>query len=273
MVNRNYAIGTSREWSEWVTPIENKDNVTFESAIAYLPTDKSIGDLYTCTLEIEFDGVTVGSGGPFRFLTQGKVDGQWGYTIISIWRNVISNMTTPPQNGVYRYTSTVAISEETVNRNSFGLGFRADYWGSGRYRYRMIKVEKGAVATNYIMAPEDGLDLAFTVSSYIISAKAGYDVVTVTFESNVPYQKFECRATKEGAVYGPGIGVLVASFSYTPAETSRTFEIYDDYLTAGDGNYRISLYAETGYGNLFIPVGAERFITKDGYTFLHKGDG
>lgn len=86
--------------------------------------------------------------------------------------------------------------------------------------------------------------LTFTVSGHRISAKAGFDSVSVSFRSSEAYSKFECRATKAGASHGVGIGVLVASFSATPANTSRTFEVYDDFLTKGDGDYRVDLYAQ-----------------------------
>lgn len=111
--------------------------------------------------------------------------------------------------------------------------------------------------------------LTFTVSASKISAVSGYDVVTVTFSSDVAYKSFECRATKEGASYGEGIGTLIATFSSTPAQTNRTFEIYDEHLTSGDGNYRISLYAETDYGDIFIPLGSTMLITVDDKTFIH----
>lgn len=114
----------------------------------------------------------------------------------------------------------------------------------------------------------DESKLTFSVSANKISSKPGYNVVFVRFSSNVPYRTFECRATKEGDSYGPGIGKLIAAFSYTPAQIERAFEIYDEYLTAGDGNYRISLYAETEDGNIFIPSGFTMLITSDGEIFI-----
>lgn len=91
-------------------------------------------------------------------------------------------------------------------------------------------------------------NLTFTASKNKISAASGHDSVTVTFSSDIQYTSFECRATKSGEAWGVGIGSLVASFSTTPAGTTRTFEIYDDYLTSGDGKYRISLFAMSADG-------------------------
>lgn len=90
--------------------------------------------------------------------------------------------------------------------------------------------------------------LTFTVSGRKLSAKSGFDAVSVSFISSVAYSQFECRATKSGAAHGVGIGTLVASFSTTPANTARTFEVYDDFLTHGDGDYRVDLYAKSTDG-------------------------
>ena len=115
--------------------------------------------------------------------------------------------------------------------------------------------------------------LTFSVSRTEISAAPGFNSATVTFSSNLPYTQFQCRATKAGEAYGVDVGTLVASFSYTPAGTQRTFEIYDEFLLQGDGDYRISLFAlgEDGAWNdnhLFLPSGASGLLTSDGKQFL-----
>lgn len=86
--------------------------------------------------------------------------------------------------------------------------------------------------------------LTFSTTGSRISSIQGYDHVTVTFTADGAYKAFECRATKSGSSWGVGIGTLIASFSQTPANTSRSFDIYDDYLVNGDGEYRISLFAQ-----------------------------
>lgn len=116
-------------------------------------------------------------------------------------------------------------------------------------------------------------NLTFSATGTILSGNRGYDSISVTFSSDIDYIAFECRATKEGSAYGRGVGTLIASFSTTPAKTNRTFEIYDEYLTAGDGAYRISLYAQGIDGSWndnvgFIPSGSTGLITSDGKTFL-----
>jgi hypothetical protein len=82
----------------------------------------------------------------------------------------------------------------------------------------------------------------------------------VTFTANGPYKSFECRATKSGESWGVGIGTLIASFSQTPANTSRSFDIYDDYLVNGDGEYRISLFAQGTDGSWYTLTPLFEFI-------------
>lgn len=115
--------------------------------------------------------------------------------------------------------------------------------------------------------------LTFSITGNKISAVSGYDHIVVTFSSDIAYTQFECRATKAGENYGRGIGRLVSSFSYTPAETTRTFEVYDTDLVNGEGEYRISLYAQSEDGGwndnwAFIPSGSTGMQTSDGKKFL-----
>ena len=117
-------------------------------------------------------------------------------------------------------------------------------------------------------------ELTFSISGTKVSDEPGFDHIIVNFQSDIPYQRFECRATKIGDDYGVGKGALVASFSTTPANTQRTFEVYDDYLVHGDGEYRISLFAQGMDGSWndnhgFIPSGqTETMLMADGLEFL-----
>jgi hypothetical protein len=117
-------------------------------------------------------------------------------------------------------------------------------------------------------------ELTFSITGNKISAVSGYDSITVTFSSDIAYTAFECRATKSGEDWGRGKGALIASFSQTPAGTQRTFEVYDDFLLSGDGEYRISLFAQGADGSWndnygFIPSGQSQTMkTDDGEDFL-----
>lgn len=120
--------------------------------------------------------------------------------------------------------------------------------------------------------------LTFSVSGNKVSDESGFDYIIVAFQSDIPYQTFECRATKVGEDYGVGKGSLVASFSATPANTQRQFEVYDDYLVNGDGEYRISLFAQGEDGNwndnhYYIPVGSSMYVCSDGQPYLCMREG
>lgn len=115
--------------------------------------------------------------------------------------------------------------------------------------------------------------LTFTISGTKVSAVSGYNHIDVSFSSDIAYTQFECRATKAGESYGRGVGRLVASFSMTPAGTSRTFEVYDTDLVNGEGEYRIGLYAQSEDGGwndnyAFIPDSSTGLKTSDNKTFL-----
>lgn len=117
-------------------------------------------------------------------------------------------------------------------------------------------------------------NLEFTVSGTKLSDESGFDYISVTFSADAQYQAFECRATKVGEDWGRGKGTLVASFSQTPANAQRTFEVYDDYLVHGDGEYRISLFAQGIDGSWndnwgFVPSGqTDTMLTADGLEYL-----
>ena len=116
-------------------------------------------------------------------------------------------------------------------------------------------------------------NLTFSVSGKTVSGVSGFDHIVVSFQADASYPAFECRTTKAGEDWGLGKGVLVASFSATPATTQRTFEVFDDFLIQGDGEYRISLFVQGEDGSwndnhLYLPVGAAAYVTADGQDYL-----
>ncbi len=116
-------------------------------------------------------------------------------------------------------------------------------------------------------------NLTFSVSGARVSGREPYDRIIVAFSSDLPYKAFECRATRVGDPYGLGRGTLIASFSRTPAQTRRQFDVYDDFLVHGDGAYRISLFAQGEDGSWndnygFIPAGSAGLADAGGKVFL-----
>lgn len=101
--------------------------------------------------------------------------------------------------------------------------------------------------------------------------------ITVRFQADLPYTQMEARATRVGDNYGVGIGRLVASFSATPANTERVFEIYNTDIVNGDGEYRISLLAQGEDGSWnddmgFLVASGNPLATVDNEDFfVQKG--
>lgn len=115
--------------------------------------------------------------------------------------------------------------------------------------------------------------LTFSFTGKKVSRRDGFDCVLVTFHADMPYKAFECRATRAGEPFGVGKGALIASFSSTPAGMEREFAVYDDFLVRGDGEYRVSLFAQGEDGSWndncgFIPSGSSGLRTADGKKFL-----
>ena len=152
VVGKNYAVGSSGEWSDWFTPEYNAENRCFTVAVAELGS-KSIGDYYTCSVEIEVKDVTATEGlaenQKFWLRSQGAVDGQW---VGNLWSDNLISLRTAPEDGVYKYTAISRITDKNVDGVRFDLGFRCDYWKSGSFRVRNVKVEKGNKATEWCAA-------------------------------------------------------------------------------------------------------------------------
>lgn len=133
-------------WSDWLMPNYNTVNSCHNIGYTNLGP-KAEGDVYTCTIEIEFKDVTATDGQAFRFWTQGAQDGKWNSG--NVWNGNLVNLFEAPEDGMYRYTATVAVSGAMVDVNTFNIGFRCDYWASGMYRVRYVKVEKGETNTEW----------------------------------------------------------------------------------------------------------------------------
>ena len=141
----NLVTNSSSEWSSWITPTVNGTNQCSNPGVAVLPDDKVSTDKFACQVEIEFSGVTIGTGGTCAFRAQGAVDNGWSNGT-NPWTKVFFSGTVP-SDGIYKYTWIGSLNNTSVTHTNFNCGFRADYWGSGKYRVRCIKVEKGSVIT------------------------------------------------------------------------------------------------------------------------------
>ena len=277
----NLAVGTSDEWSEWITPEYNAMHRCFTVSKVY-PGDKQVGDPYTCQVEVEFSNVTMTEGiedGGFRFQTQAAVDGEWGDVGASNFWNVhIVQLFAPPADGVYKYVSTGYINETSVNAEQFDVGFRCDNWASGQFRVRCVKVEKGSIATDWSQSPKDmgdGINLAmgtsgdwsewmtpeynamhrcFTVSKVYPGEKQVGDPYTCQVEvefSNVTMTE----GIEDGGFRFQTQGAVDGEWGDVGASNFWNVHIVQLFAPPADGVYK---YVSTGYINE-TSVNAEQF--------------
>lgn len=156
---RNLARGTSSDWSGWITPPNNVSNNTGVIASIYPGAAKSKGDTFTVSFDIDVKKFTQSSGGTFQFYLQGAVDEAW--TAGNPFTNY--NFRSKALNGDYTehvtYTCQLANNAQ-ASATKFTFGYRCDYSnGTGKFRIRNLKVERGNKATDWSPAPEDYLPL------------------------------------------------------------------------------------------------------------------
>lgn len=116
--------------------------------------------------------------------------------------------------------------------------------------------------------------LTFSITGNKISAVSGSTRSPFPSRRTSPTRPSSAARRSPARIGAAGKGALIASFSQTPAGTQRTFEVYDDFLLSGDGEYRISLFAQGADGSWndnygFIPLGESQALkTADGEDFL-----
>lgn len=153
---RNLARNTSSEWTEWWCPTADVTNITKRFFEIY-PGDKKTGDVFTVSFDIEVSQFTAGTGGDFGLHLQGSVDDKW----------LVENpFTSRKYNFAYKavagdYTEHVSYlctidKDEQANSDKFTFGVRCNYSdGTGKIRFKNLKVERGNKATDWTPAPED----------------------------------------------------------------------------------------------------------------------
>ena len=127
-------------WSKWYISRIGMINATINIATMNLG-DKAPGDEYTCQIEIEFRDVASIPGQCFSFYTQGATDDSWD--VKNVWNMELLKFDDAPEDGIYRFTATQTLDDRMAAISKFNIGFRCDYWASGSFRVRSIKVEKG----------------------------------------------------------------------------------------------------------------------------------
>lgn len=201
---RNYALKTSKEWSEYWTP-SSGTNICYSICVVSIPNTFKSGAVFTTTIEVEWTNFS-SSGGTFSIWMQGSQDGGWNYSNPLTYNLLNINSTS----GSKVFTVTNKWNGEATN---YEIAFRCDYSsGSGKLRWRRLKVESGNKATDWSPAPEDqvskgdvvnqvnselkisGNSIALTTGHFTISAKN----MTLDSAGNATFSGTVKAATIEG---------------------------------------------------------------------------
>ena len=174
---RNLARKTSNEWGRWYSPL-NKSNCVEVISLIY-PGPRSVGDVFMLSFDIDVKKFTGSGDGPFALYVQGDVDGSWNYG------NPFTNYNFATKALAGDYTEHVSYTCEIANTYQakavcFQLLYRCDYSdGTGKFRIRNLKVEKGNKATDWTPAPEDYYTKTETDASIqVLSDKIAQQVST-----------------------------------------------------------------------------------------------
>lgn len=206
---RNLARKTSSDWSSWIIPVANKANICASLTSIY-PGDKKVGDIFTITFDIEVKKFTAGSGGTFNIFFQGAVDGAWKVSNPFVNISPVFDFKTKALAG--DFTERVSATCKIINDNQasakkFDFDVRCDYSdGTGKYRIKNLKVEKGNKATDWTPAPEDletrvsDAETAISNNEKEIKLKASQDEVTTISDNLKVFTKTstEFKQTVEG---------------------------------------------------------------------------
>lgn len=150
---RNLARKTSNEWGGWHVPINA--NKYCEHISSIYPGPRSVGDIFTVSFDIDVKKFTESGDGTFHLYIQGDVDGSWAFG------NPFTNYDFATKALAGDYTEHVSYTCEIGNADQakavyFQFMFRCDYSdGTGKFRFRNLKVEKGNKPTDWSPAPED----------------------------------------------------------------------------------------------------------------------
>lgn len=174
---RNLARQTSNEWGRWYSPLNESNYVEVISLI--YPGPRSVGDVFTLSFDIDVKKFTGSGDGPFALYVQGDVDGSWTFG------NPFTNYNFATKALAGDYTEHVSYACKIGNADQakavrFQFMYRCDYSdGTGKFRIRNLKVEKGTFATDWTPAPEDYYTKTETDASIqVLSDKISQQVST-----------------------------------------------------------------------------------------------
>lgn len=169
---RNYAHGTSDEWSESVT-LKGSTNQTFSLYACYL-TDVKAGDVVCFSFELEYSNIVKNSNPIFQLQAPGS---DTGWDNGGMGANILPFV--QAGSGTVRVVAFYTVTEYQLNNKYWPVGIRCDNM-TGNVRYKDFKFEIGTKPTDWSLAPEDYVETGIDIQNRKITLKAD----TTVFQNN-----------------------------------------------------------------------------------------
>lgn len=265
---RNYAVGTSNEWSEYWIP-STGINICRNVTKIVVPDTFKKGDEFTTSIEIEWSGFK-SSEGTFALWTQGFSDGTWGKT--NPFASKLAEIRT--ESGLWLFKVTNTWDGEATN---YDIGFRCDCSsGTGKIRWRRLKAEAGNKATDWTPAPED----------YLTSDETTDKITELRQEvnSNIEQTGEAIKSSVYEKVYlKDDVDTLLSSVNTEVEQTKTSWQVtfnqlvkqLNDYSDGSDAAFdEIRKYIRFEDGNILLGNSSSPLILRirnDRIQFLQNG--
>ena len=198
LVYSNKAVYSKDDWSGWFTPTANTDNSCGLSGQGIIfPSDTKVGDTFTLSYDIEWTQFTASSSGTFTApYCQFYANGSWSSEITNpIGSFGISSAVARAEDGILRLSKTFTITAENQIGANFYYNWRTNYSnGTGKFRIRRMKLEKGNKATDWTPAPEDTISskIVPTTDTFISSKREDGTFSTTPNTIMLSYELYNC---------------------------------------------------------------------------------
>lgn len=265
---RNYAVGTSNEWSEYWIPSTGV-NICRNVTKIVVPDTFKKGDVFTTSIEIEWSGFK-SSEGTFRLWSQGSSDGTWDK--LNPFAEKLADIRTESGSQLFKVTNTW-----DGKATNYIVGFRCDYSsGTGKIRWRRLKAEAGNKGTDWSPAPED-LATADNVNDKLTELRQEVN-------SNIEQTGEAIKSSVYEKVYlKDDVDTLLSSVNTEVEQTKTSWQVtfnqlvkqLNDYSDGSDAAFdEIRKYIRFEDGNILLGNSSSPLILRirnDRIQFLQNG--
>lgn len=265
---RNYAVGTSNEWSEYWMPSTGV-NICRNVTKIVVPDTFKKGDVFTTSIEIEWSGFK-SSEGTFRLWSQGSSDGTWDK--LNPFAEKLADIRTESGSQLFKVTNTW-----DGKATNYIVGFRCDYSsGTGKIRWRRLKAEAGNKGTDWTPAPED-LATADNVNDKLTELRQEVN-------SNIEQTGEAIKSSVYEKVYlKDDVDTLLSSVNTEVEQTKTSWQVtfnqlikqLNDYSDGSDAAFdEIRKYIRFEDGNILLGNSSSPLILRirnDRIQFLQNG--